>query len=81
VRPDNLDALPFADTADQDPNALPFDDPQARPCEACGADAGEPCRPWCIGEAAQDDVPTCPHLYRADWYGGRRCWCCQAVKP
>ncbi len=23
-RPDNLDALPFADTADQDPAALPF---------------------------------------------------------
>jgi hypothetical protein len=24
VRPDNLDALPFADIADQDPDALPF---------------------------------------------------------
>jgi hypothetical protein len=27
VRPDNLDALPFADTADQDPDALPFGTP------------------------------------------------------
>jgi hypothetical protein len=26
MRPDNLDALPFADTADQDPDALPFGD-------------------------------------------------------
>lgn len=49
VRPDNLDALPFADTADPDPDALPFvaaghpDDEPPRdgvtngdPCKACG---------------------------------------------
>ena len=53
-RPDLLDVLPFADTADQDPDALPFGDEEPR---------------------------GCPHLYRADWYGGRRCWCCQEVRP
>lgn len=25
-------------------------DPQSYPCEECGADAGEPCRPHCIAQ-------------------------------
>lgn len=29
--------------------------PQDEPCEECGADAGEKCRPWCTGEAAHND--------------------------
>lgn len=26
--------------------------PQLLPCDQCNAEAGEPCRPYCIGEAA-----------------------------
>jgi hypothetical protein len=120
MRPDNLDALPFADTADQDPDALPFGTSDAYPngrCGACGNgldDRGscytrdcsrfDPESPDVIpdedGTSGQDresytdeqdrdsytvdeqaESPAGPHLYRADWYGGRRCWCCQAVKP
>jgi hypothetical protein len=47
MRPDNLDALPFADTADQDPNALPFGTPDEHDehdddtpgCERCAYNA------------------------------------------
>lgn len=28
--------------------------PMGRPCEACGADAHEPCRPWCLSQTADD---------------------------
>lgn len=62
-----LDALPFSDYADADPDRLPLgeDEPITRgdvldgrgygldgDCEACNADAGEVCRPWCIGGAS-----------------------------
>jgi hypothetical protein len=50
-RPDNLGTIPYADTADRDPDALPFE----VECGACGAEPGEPCRPMCIGEAAALD--------------------------
>jgi len=33
-----------------------LDDPMNRPCEACNAEPGEPCRPMCIGEAQQLDL-------------------------
>jgi hypothetical protein len=53
-RADNLDALPFADTADQDPAALPFGvDPDeyaaalARPCGTCKARPGQVCSGEC----------------------------------
>lgn len=31
------------------------EDPTNRPCDACGAEAGEECRPMCIGQAQLED--------------------------
>lgn len=31
------------------------DSPMDQECEECGAEAGEKCRPWCIGEANHND--------------------------
>lgn len=28
----------------------------AQPCEECNAEAGEPCRPYCIGKATADEA-------------------------
>lgn len=40
-----------------DDDAVPST-PDAVPCDACGAEAGEPCRVGCIGEAAELDRLT-----------------------
>lgn len=39
---------------------VPMTTPLDVHCDACGAEAGEPCRPDCIGQAAhQDELDTC----------------------
>ncbi len=44
-------------------HVVSVDNPRARPCGACNADAGEPCRADCIGAAANDDrYPTVVEL-------------------
>ena len=35
--------------------AVRADEYDSRPCEDCGAEPGEPCRPYCTGKAAHDD--------------------------
>lgn len=43
------------DSNDTDRIAAHEPDPIDTPCAACNADAGEPCRPGCIGKAAHDE--------------------------
>ena len=69
MRGDNLDALPFADVADPDPDALPF----GRDCDGCGARADEDCRPWCVGEAARADAAVARAREAAETATCRHC--------
>ena len=47
----------------------PQDETEPDGCEACGAEAGEQCRPMCIGQAAQQDAAG------VDLTEGKPCGC------
>lgn len=60
IRPDDtVDAYGYVAVVDQraagpDFSAFPAGvDPKWQPCEECGAEPGEECRPWCTGHAAE----------------------------